>query len=264
MTTHFNIVERGTGRAIVLLHGFAADHRVLTSLDDVLAQGGWRRVYVDLPGFGATPIGECASTDDVVAAVVGMLRERFGDEEFALLGHSYGAMVARAVAHEMRDDVLGLALLVPAFVADSDAREVPQETVLHHDDAALRAAGDDADDYAQIAVVQSVDGAKAFVEHNAPGAKIADEEAMSRLTDHYELGAQPEDGEAFTRPSVIVTGRQDHVVGYHDSWARIEHYPRATFAVLDEAGHNAHLDAAPLVEALVGDWLRRMTPFEQR
>lgn len=264
MTSRLNVIERGDGRPVVLLHGFAVDHRVVTSLDDVLAQGNWRRIYVDLPGFGESPIGDCASTDDVVTAVVALLRERMQGERFALLGQSFGGMVARAVAREMRDDVLGLALVAPATVADSDARDTPAETVLHEDVDALRAAGDSADDYAQIAVVQSVEGARAFVEHSAPGAAVADEEAMKRLSENYELGTDPEAGAAFTQPSVIITGRQDHVVGYRDAWATLEHYPRATFAVLDEAGHNVHLDASPVVDALVADWLRRMTPYDER
>jgi len=48
------------------------------------------------------------------------------------------------------------------------------------------------------------------------------------------------------------------VVGYSDAWRRIEHYPRASFAVLDAAGHNILSEQDDLCAALVADWLRRI------
>ena len=36
--------------------------------------------------------------------------------------------------------------------------------------------------------------------------------------------------------------------------ALLEHYPRATYAALDAAGHNVHLDQPEVAEALVRAW----------
>jgi pimeloyl-ACP methyl ester carboxylesterase len=52
-------------------------------------------------------------------------------------------------------------------------------------------------------------------------------------------------------------GRQDHVTGYEDGWKLRDHYVRGTYAVLDAAGHNAHLERPELTAALVKDWLAR-------
>ena len=41
----------------------------------------------------------------------------------------------------------------------------------------------------------------------------------------------------FDRPSLIVTGRQDCLVGYRDAWSLMDNYPRSGFLVLDKAGH---------------------------
>lgn len=49
-------------------------------------------------------------------------------------------------------------------------------------------------------------------------------------------------------------GRENHVVGFRDQFALLEHYPRATYAVLDAAGHNLHLDRPEATGALVGEW----------
>lgn len=54
------------------------------------------------------------------------------------------------------------------------------------------------------------------------------------------------------------TGRQDNVVGYHDAWRLIEDYPRATFAVLDMAGHNLQIEQPDVFNSLVDNWLNRL------
>jgi pimeloyl-ACP methyl ester carboxylesterase len=45
-------------------------------------------------------------------------------------------------------------------------------------------------------------------------------------------------GEPFEKPALILTGRQDHMVGYYDAWNIYENYPRGSYVVLDRAGHN--------------------------
>ena len=64
--------------------------------------------------------------------------------------------------------------------------------------------------------------------------------------------------EPFAAPTLIVTGRQDTIVGYRDAWRIVENYPRATFAVLDRADHGLPIDQDALFRALVNDWLDRV------
>ena len=65
---------------------------------------------------------------------------------------------------------------------------------------------------------------------------------------------------AFAYPTLIVTGRQDNVIGYLDAWSILEAYPRATFAVLDRAGHFLGLlERSDLFSNLVCDWLDRVS-----
>lgn len=61
-------------------------------------------------------------------------------------------------------------------------------------------------------------------------------------------------------PTLIITGRQYHIVGYQDAWQLMDDYPRATFAVLDQAGHNLQIEQTDLFNALVHNWLNRLQP----
>jgi len=65
----------------------------------------------------------------------------------------------------------------------------------------------------------------------------------------------------FEKPTLILVGRQDAMVGYRDAWDILENYPRATFALLDSAGHHLHLEQEKLFNPLVTEWLERVTNF---
>lgn len=257
-----HVIDRGSGTPIILIHGFGVDHRILMPLDPVIAAAGaWRRIYVDLPGHGATPAGDVASTMDVVAVVEREILARVDGQPFALLGNSFGGMVSRYIAHHRRPDVLGLATIGSPFVAANADRDLPERVVLARDEAVLEGLGSAADDYAEMAVVHSAANAASFVEAVYPGVVAADNDAMDRIAARYGFPQEPEDEwpAPFTQPSLFLAGRQDHVAGYRDAWARVEHYPRATFAALDAGGHNVHLDQPAIASALVTEWLTRVS-----
>ena len=162
---------------------------------------------------------------------------------------------------QLSDQVLGLALLAPLVEADPAGRDVPGQVVLR-EDAALLASLDpgDAREYAELAVEQTPEGWALFREHALPGLRSYRPEVIERLRARYALTAEPETySRPFVRPTLLVAGRQDHVVGHRPATALMDgHYPHATTAVLDRAGHNVHLDQPELTAALLQDWLSRM------
>ena len=66
--------------------------------------------------------------------------------------------------------------------------------------------------------------------------------------------------EPFPGPSLIITSRQDSVVGYRDAWNILENYPRASYVVLDRAGHPLE-ESAGLVNVLIREWLDRVEEY---
>lgn len=55
----------------------------------------------------------------------------------------------------------------------------------------------------------------------------------------------------FPKPTLIITGLQDSIVGYRDTWMLLENYPRGTFAVLDMAGHNLQIEQETIFNTLI-------------
>ncbi|UKA50065.1 alpha/beta hydrolase [Arthrobacter sp. FW305-123] len=254
---HF--VEYGAGTPILLIHGFCVDHHVLLGLDHVLAANGkWRRIYLDLPGMGKSSAGpEIDGADAVADAVVSFARRTFGDERFAVLGNSFGGMIARHLVAEFGEQVLGLALLCPVVVADHESRTLPAKIVLRSDPELMATLSpEDRSDYEEMAVVQSSQNWLRFREAVLPGLRTFDQAATLRISSDYALSTEPEARfDTYQGPTLVLAGRQDHVVGYADQVALTGSYPQATVAVLDRAGHNAHLDQPQLTAALLGEWL---------
>lgn len=249
----------GQGTPLVLVHGFAVDHRILLPLEEVVGDRPFQRLYVDLPwAEGAEDTG-AATPGEVADAVLEEVRAAVGDGPFAILGNSFGAMVARHVAHVLRAHCVGLATLAGVFEMDHARRRLPRHEVLRSDDGVLEEAADARDDFAEMAVLQTPAAFRAFRRHVVPGMRGADQAVLTRLGERYAEAPVPEaDAPPFDAPSLHVLGRQDHVVGFEDAVAMRGHYPRGTFAVLDGAGHNLHLERPAVVGALVADWLDRV------
>jgi pimeloyl-ACP methyl ester carboxylesterase len=246
---------------LIAIHGNGVDHRLLLPLDDALATGGWERIYVDLPGFGGTPpLANDGGLPDLAEWLRGAVDELVGDSSFGLLANSLGGVLARHVAASMPGRVLGMALIAPVVDPVVANRRLPERAVLERDGALLATlAPTDASDFAEMAVIQTRESWERFAAAALPGIRAANPDAMDRLARRYELDAVPEDvTPVIPGATLIVTGRQDHVVGYEDQLTLLSHYPRATVATIDRAGHNVHLEQPELVEALLRDWSDRV------
>ena len=257
------MVRRGEGIPLLFVHGNGVDHRLLLDLDDVFDDGGWERLYLDLPGFGGTPAlggdGGLPALADWLDAAAGELT---GGRPFAVVGNSLGGLLARELAARHPEQVLGLALLAPVVDPDHSRRTVPEQTVLRRDEELLRSLKPgEALKYQEMAVVQSRENWERFRTAALPGLKTADSRAMDRLAERYFLDPAPDARlGGYAKPVLIVAGRQDHVVGFEDQESLAGRFPDARYAALDEAGHNVHLDQPEAVRDLLREWVARIRP----
>jgi len=257
---HF--VDHGSGTPVLALHGVGVDHRELAgALEPLFAdRPGYRRIYPDLPGMGRTPAPATVNgSDDVVEVLLGLVEALVGGRPFLVVGQSYGGYLAGAVANRRPGQAAGLALICPLLGAAGAGAAVPEHVVLHAAgdldgilDPALEA------EFRDYFTVQTPDTLRRFQDHVAPGMALADRPALERIFQRWELHTAPEQGPPYANPTLILVGRQDATVGYAGAWRLLEHYPRATFAVLDRAGHALPHEQRGLLAALLGEWLDRV------
>jgi pimeloyl-ACP methyl ester carboxylesterase len=251
--------EHGSGTPVLALHGAGVDHREIAgALEPVFGSiPGFRRLYPDLPGMGHTPAAETInSNDDVLDLLLGLVDSTIGDEPFLVIGQSYGGYLARAIASRRPQQVLGLALICPV---GAHTQNVPTHEVLVSAADLTGELGAELEaSYRSYFVVQTAETLSRFQELVAPAASLVDEPGLMRVFSHWELRDRPEAAESYPRPVLILAGRQDATAGHTDAWELAEHYPRATFAVLDRAGHALAHEQPTLVQALVVEWLARV------
>jgi pimeloyl-ACP methyl ester carboxylesterase len=106
-------VDRGEGRPIVLLHGNGAmieDWQASGVLDRAAA--GYRVIAFDRPGFGHSERPRTTIwTPAAQAALIHAALLRIGVERPVVVGHSWGTLVALAMALDFPQDVSGLVLV---------------------------------------------------------------------------------------------------------------------------------------------------------
>ncbi len=104
----------GAGSPVVLIHGFASSLETWAAVAPALTQAH-RVISLDLKGFGWTDRPEGDYSPQAQARLVLALMNELKVTQAAIVGHSYGAAVALAVALAAPDRVANLTL-VDAFV----------------------------------------------------------------------------------------------------------------------------------------------------
>lgn len=253
VTVHY--VEHGTGVPMIALHGAGVDHREIeAAIEAVVPRDGYRRIYPDLPGMGRSTTGSLTCNDDVVS-LLGHFVDGLGVGPAMLLGHSYGAYLARGVAARRPDLVHGLALVCP--VGERSTR-VPDHVTVRHDAAAYdQLDPGQIEGFDEYFVVRTAETARRYRDQVEPGKALVDEPALGRVFSGWTVDVGTS---TFSAPTLIVAGRGDSTVGYADAEDLLERYPRATFAAIDGAGHALMHERPELLAALLGDWLDRARP----
>jgi pimeloyl-ACP methyl ester carboxylesterase len=106
-------LARGTGPTVVLLHGnvVMADDWVASGVFDSLAKSH-RVIAFDRPGFGHSERPRSTVwTPAAQAELVAEALKSLGEDKVTLVGHSFGAMVALALALEQPEIVSSLVLI---------------------------------------------------------------------------------------------------------------------------------------------------------
>jgi pimeloyl-ACP methyl ester carboxylesterase len=251
---------RGDGRPIVLLHGLTVDRRILLdACEPVLAAApGVRRIYLDLPGHGASR-GDPArmSADGLVDALATFTREIAGAHP-AVLGYSYGGYLAQGLVRGVAPS--GLMLVCPVVEPDFGRRTVPSRRVVRRDvelpfsdDAREQQAFD------EIAVVQTGELLATFQRVVHPANIAVDAECVAVARAHYAMARPYAHALGELRaPVTIVCGRDDHWVGFEDALRLGRAIRDLHYCVLPDCGHLLPLEARDRFSSLLADWLARI------
>ncbi|HMO53966.1 MAG TPA: alpha/beta fold hydrolase [Tepidiformaceae bacterium] len=134
VTLYYEDIGDPEAPAIVLLHGFTVDHRMWRPVVEAFA-ADYRVIAPDLRGHGASDAPEDLDTYsmDAYAADIAALLDHLGVDLCALVGCSFGGMVALQVAVDSPERIAGLVLTDTSAAfehPDYDAKYGERETRL--------------------------------------------------------------------------------------------------------------------------------------
>ncbi len=245
------VIDRGTGPALVLVHGFGGAKEDFADHVDALARDH-RVVAVDLRGHGESggPEDEAAYSLDRFASDLECVVDQLELANVRMLGHSMGGMIVRRLV--LRDPTRFEALVL------MDTSPGPVPTM----DAEIIDLG------VQIAKEQGMDELKRVMDAFSPLGTPAYERCLRERPDYREFGDrkwaklrqamytkmlievrdQPEQLDlmaAIPCPTLILVGEQDapFLPGSHAMAATI---PGSELVVIADAGHSPQFENGEL------------------
>lgn len=266
--------EIGEGFPVVIIHGWQMNGKVEErDLEPVFTKTpGLCRIYVDLPGMGATPANGVKNLDDMYHRLVQFVESRLGRSRFLLVGSSCGGYLARTLAQKYVDQVDGLLLRVPLIEPNDSKRHLDAITPLIANEQVMSSIP--VEDKAALGnvLIQTPTYVetltKRYKELFLPAKEAADNELLEQIRadpERYQLSASLlNDRATFPAPTLILCGRHDDNVGYRDSLRLLETCPRSTYVVLDRGSHDLPIDETGVFEAMVRDWIFRVEEWRAR
>ncbi|KHD86248.1 alpha/beta fold hydrolase [Heyndrickxia ginsengihumi] len=251
----------GEGMPIIMLHGFTPDHRLMIGCMEPIftERDRYRRIYLDLPGMGLTKsYHDINSTDDMLNVVLDFIQTILPNQPYLIVGESYGGYLARGIIEKDKGQILGAAFICPVIFPLQVNRTVETHKVMISDETLVNSLSiEELAEFRNNQVILDEYNWLRYRNEILAGCKIADEQFLNNIKHNYAFSFKI-DQSTFNKPSLFLLGRQDSSVGYKDALSLINNYTRATFAVLDTAGHNLQIEQPQLFTSHINEWLDRV------
>jgi pimeloyl-ACP methyl ester carboxylesterase len=122
--------DEGSGRAVVLLHGFLGSAEIWKETRKNLSRT-YRVIAIDLPGHGSSPPIGYAHSMDLMARSVKSVLDFLKLKKYVMIGHSMGGYVALAFADIFPDRLRGLCLFHSSAYPDPAEKKIERTRAMN-------------------------------------------------------------------------------------------------------------------------------------
>jgi pimeloyl-ACP methyl ester carboxylesterase len=233
--------DKGSGPAIVLLHGFLEnmgmwDYHVRKLSD------GYRVVTVDLPGFGRSECIDKVHLMEQMATAVNRVLKALQIKKCLMIGHSMGGYVTLAFASKFPRKLKGFGLLHSHALADTPEGKLNRNRAINvvisdHGGYIMNFfpelfAPDNVPRFAS-----EIDELYKEAVKTSPKAIIAALEGMKYRTDKLEVLVKS------SVPVLFILGKKDNRVPFEKTMVQATLPSSSEIIVLDNVGHMGHIEA---------------------
>ena len=247
---NLNVEEVGSGFPLVVLHGGpGVDHTMFRPYLDALGDE-YRVLYVDERGQGRSDrVDPTTLSLEVFARDVDLLAEALGLDEFALLGHSFGAIIATSHATEFGTAV---AYVISGGGDSSEALDVDVQKSLDAlgENGKAIAASWEAEKTVEteVQLKQLLRDQMPFHFHGEPPPGYAEETLGSPEVLRYfantgygafDYGPKLQD---VHKPTLVIVGEYDRTTTPRAARILHEGIPNSELVVIPDAGHMSFVE----------------------
>ena len=238
--TTLNYDERGSGKPLVLLHGFPLDNRIWREQIAALADR-FRVIAPDLRGFGQSKSTDAFTLESLADDVHALLAD-LGALPCVLGGLSMGGYVALAYAKKYPSDLLGLALIDTKAEADTAEGKAGREKMIE----LARSQGSKAvaDQMMPKMLAPDADKSRPQVKRELDQIMNAQtprtiEHALAAMRDRPDRVA---DLASIAVPTLVIVGEHDAITPPAGAEKMSKAIPKSTYAVIRGAGHMSPME----------------------
>ncbi|GGU77733.1 alpha/beta hydrolase [Streptomyces litmocidini] len=247
--------DRGTGPALLLIHGHPFDHTMWQPQIDRFSRTH-RVIAPDLRGYGATPLGVTTGStglDDFAEDLVGLL-DSLGIDDCVVAGLSMGGQIAMELVRRRPERVRGLVLADTFPAAETEdgkkARNAMADRLLRE---GMRGYADEVLDRMVAPYnTHAAPHVHRMMCATDPVAAAAALRGRAERRDHRETLA------AVTVPALVVVGRDDAYTPVADAEEMHALLPDSTLTVIERAAHLPNLERPEEFDAALDAFLRSL------
>lgn len=247
-----NYSIKGTGKTIVLLHGFLESIKIWEDFSNHLSKN-FQVVCINLPGHGQSENIAKVHSMKLMAEVIKKVLDELEIKKCVLVGHSMGGYVSLAFAEKHQNMLSGLCLFHSAVHADS-------EEVKTNRDRTIKIVKNDHLGFIQnfipsLFAKESVIKFKSEIEHQKKeGAKTSKEgiiaalEGMKIRTDKYQLL------EGLPVPFLMIIGKKDSRIPLSVALEQVAIPNHSEALILGNDGHMGFIEAQTITLHCLNDF----------
>ena len=258
---HYEVI--GEGKEVFLIHGLGCDMRLMKGCMEekvFLKNSNYKRIYIDLPGMGKSPAFEGGVSSDKILDILTCFIKDYTNDTFFLVGESYGGYLARGILSKLKEQVDGMVLICPVVIAKHELRNTAKKNVLIKDEEFLKTLSlKDKKHFEYYGVVLNEHTFKRYKEEIESGLKIQDNEFINKLNKKYDFSFDVDErikNIKYDKPVLFIAGRQDACVGYEDLWKISLDYDKASFILLNNAGHNLQIEQEEIFTNILKNYFK--------
>lgn len=255
---NFYFADNHHAETVLLLHGFMSDHKSMESIGEELSDS-YNILYVDLPGFGRSYSMEYDYDMETISFGITEILEQLSLDRVHALGYSMGGRIALSFGalypHKVHSLILESA---SPGLDDNDEKEKRQETDKNRAGKITENYQKFLDDWENMGLFSSQQNLsdEAFRQQREMREAQRPEEIADSLL-KYGTGVQPSYWSALQNmkmPVLLIVGALDQKF-VDINKKMVKSLDNAELKIVDNAGHNIHLESAGKFDIIIKEFL---------